>query len=132
MAAGRLRTVLNQGYQVSRLLVLPSNTLGQPSNLHTSPSTAGVLQIPPRLVHIPEAEESLGSFFGLNCHQTYFQDPGFFEMVEYFFHKACVILEDILVDESMANVLEMNFPLHRDDGTYEMINAYRAQHSHHR
>merc|ERR1712240_604577 len=92
-----------------------------------------------RLVHIPEAE-----------------DPGFFEMVEYFFHKACIISEDALIDNNMKNVrasredkvkkahgilkiiepcahvLEMNFPLQRDDGSYEMINAYRAQHSHHR
>jgi len=29
-------------------------------------------------------------------------------------------------------VLEVNFPLLRDDGTYEMITGYRAQHSHHR
>merc|ERR1712147_297225 len=95
--------------------------------------------IPERLVHIPEAE-----------------DPGLFEMVEYFFHKACVLSEDMLIDENMKNVrtnreekvkkahgilkiiepcahvLEMNFPLQRDDGTFEMINAYRAQHSHHR
>merc|ERR1712038_547111 len=100
---------------------------------------AGSLTIPERLVHIPEAE-----------------DPGFFEMVEYFFHKACVLSEDMLIDENMKNVrtnreekvkkahgilkiiepcahvLEMNFPLQRDDGTFEMINAYRAQHSHHR
>merc|ERR1719351_297065 len=34
--------------------------------------------------------------------------------------------------EPCAHVLEMNFPLQRDDGTFEMINAYRAQHSHHR
>merc|ERR1712002_1293537 len=95
--------------------------------------------MPERLVHIPEAE-----------------DPGFFEMVEYFFHGACIISEDALIDNNMKNVrttreekvkkahgilkiiepcahvLEMNFPLKRDDGTFEMINAYRAQHSHHR
>ena len=77
-------------------------------------------------------------------------------MVEYFFHKGCVLAEDMLIDENMKNVrssredkikkahgilkiiepcahvLEMNFPLQRDDGSYEMINAYRAQHSHHR
>merc|ERR1712066_295251 len=108
-------------------------------DLHTSRAALGSLQIPERLVAIPEAE-----------------DPGFFEMVEYFFHKACVLSEDMLIDENMKNVrtnreekvkkahgilkiiepcahvLEMNFPLQRDDGTFEMINAYRAQHSHHR
>merc|ERR1711970_1224625 len=83
-------------------------------------------------------------------------DPGFFEMVEYFFHKACVLVEDRLVDVNMKNtrasredkvkkahgilkiiepcahVLEVNFPVLRDNGTFEMINGYRAQHSHHR
>ena len=77
-------------------------------------------------------------------------------MVEYFFHKACILAEDKLIDEDMkmvkssredkvkkahgilkiiepcAHVLEVNFPLLRDDGSYEMINGYRAQHSHHR
>ncbi len=77
-------------------------------------------------------------------------------MVEYFFHKACVLLEDKVIDENMKNVratrdekikkahgifkiiepcahvLEVNFPLLRDDGTYEMVTGYRAQHSHHR
>merc|ERR1719427_2330751 len=77
-------------------------------------------------------------------------------MVEYFFHKACILSEDKLIDEDMrtmrasreekvkkahgilkiiepcAHVLEVNFPLRRDDGSYEMINGYRAQHSHHR
>jgi hypothetical protein len=33
--------------------------------------------MPERLQHIPEAE-----------------DPGFFEMVEYFFHKSIVLIED--------------------------------------
>ena len=77
-------------------------------------------------------------------------------MVEYFFHKSCILAEDKLIDVDMKNmrasreekaqkahgilkiiepcahVLEVNFPLQRDDGSYEMINGYRAQHSHHR
>ena len=77
-------------------------------------------------------------------------------MVEYFFHKACILSEDRLIDldmknvratreekakkahgilkiiEPCAHVLEVNFPLQRDNGTYEMITGYRAQHSHHR
>ena len=76
--------------------------------------------------------------------------------MEYFFHKACVKAEDTLVDDLMKNiraprevkvkkahgilkiiepcahVLEVNFPLLRDSGDYEMIHGYRAQHSHHR
>ena len=34
--------------------------------------------------------------------------------------------------EPCAHVLEVNFPLLRDDGSYEMITGFRAQHSHHR
>ena len=34
--------------------------------------------------------------------------------------------------EPCSHVLEVNFPLQKDDGSYEMINGYRAQHSHHR
>jgi len=111
----------------------------QHADLHTSNPVQGVLTMPDRLVHIPEAA-----------------DPGFFEMVEYFFHKATILAEDKLIDEDMkgvrstreekvkkahgilkiiepcAHVLEVNFPLQKDDGSYEMINGYRAQHSHHR
>jgi len=111
----------------------------QRRDLSSSPVVQGTLTMPDRLQHIPEAE-----------------DPGFFEMVEYFFHKACILSEDNLIDldmknvratreekekkahgilkiiEPCAHVLEVNFPLLRDDGSYEMINGYRAQHSHHR
>ena len=76
--------------------------------------------------------------------------------MEYFFHKACVKAEDSLIDEQMksirspreekvkkahgilriiepcAHVIEINFPLLRDNGEYEMIQGFRAQHSHHR
>merc|ERR1719365_536733 len=34
--------------------------------------------------------------------------------------------------EPCSHVLEVNFPLMRDNGTYEMITGHRAQHSHHR
>merc|ERR1712131_270437 len=107
--------------------------------LSSSSPLNGSLQIPERLQGIPDAE-----------------DPGFFEMVEYFFHKACILSEDKLIDVDMKNmratreeralkaqgilkiiepcahVLEVNFPLQRDGGSFEMINGYRAQHSHHR
>merc|ERR1712172_98521 len=108
-------------------------------DLHTSTAALGSLQIPDRLQHVVDA-----------------QDPGFFESVEYFFHKACVKAEDSLIDEQMksirspredkvkkahgilriiepcAHVIEINFPLLRDNGEYEMIQGFRAQHSHHR
>jgi len=83
------------------------------------------------------------------------EDPNFFEMVEYFYHKSCVILEDKLVEDWKApkmsteekrkkvtgllkimqpchHILEVCFPLKRDNGEYEMITGYRAQHSQHR
>jgi len=107
--------------------------------LHTATPALGSLQIPDRLKHVVDTE-----------------DPGFFESVEYYFHKACVKAEDNLIDVEMksirasredkakkahgilkiiepcAHVLEMNFPVLRDNGEYEMIQAFRAQHSHHR
>lgn len=42
-------------------------------------------------------------------------DPGLLEVI-----KAC------------NSLLRVNFPLHRDDGTTEVIRGYRAQHKHHR
>ena len=74
-----LRTVLNGGYLVSRLqgATVPSVLTSvapqsQHSKLHTSPCLAGVLQIPPRLVHIPEAEESVGYILDLNSYIVHF------------------------------------------------------------
>jgi len=138
--ATSLVKVVKSSQRARGLLDQAAKTLaGQQKNLHTSEAALGSLMMPERLVSIPEAE-----------------DPGFFEMVEYFFHKACILAEDKLIDVDMKNVrttreekvkkahgilkiiepcahvLEVNFPLLRDDGTYEMINGYRAQHSHHR
>ena len=138
--ASSLVKVLRQGQRAGGLLEQAGRALAvQQGDLHTSTPAQGVLTIPERLQGIPDAA-----------------DPGFFEMVEYFFHKACVLSEDSLIDENMRNVrasreekvkkahgilkiiepcahiLEMNFPLQKDDGSFEMINAYRAQHSHHR
>merc|ERR1711936_939102 len=108
-------------------------------SFHTSSKNqADTWEIPERLHHIPTAES-----------------PSFFNMVEYYFHKACVVAEPSLFDmlqrertnieakkrkvhgilriiEPCAHVLEVNFPLLRDDGSYEMITGFRAQHSHHR
>lgn len=96
-------------------------------------------QIPDRLKDVPDAA-----------------NPRFFDMVEYFFHRACQIIEDKLVDdidkrsrtaieerkkkvkgilmlmEPCDHILETVFPLRRDSGDYEMITGYRAQHSTHR
>ncbi|CAH0553192.1 unnamed protein product [Brassicogethes aeneus] len=85
-------------------------------------------------------------------------NPRFFDMVEYFFHKACVLVEDKLVEdlakvkgsrltlqqrqakvkgilthmEECDHVIEVAFPIKRDNGEYEIIKGYRAQHSTHR
>lgn len=94
-------------------------------------------QIPDRLKEIPTAA-----------------NPRFFDMVEYFFHRACQIVEDKLVEEMKGklsledkkkkvkgilqgmqqcdHILEISFPLKRDSGDYETIVGYRAQHSTHR
>lgn len=82
------------------------------------------------------------------------KDPKFFDMVEYFFHRACQVVEDSLVDQMKErtsleekkkkvkgilmlmqpcdHIIEIAFPLRRDSGDYEIITCYRAQHSTHR
>jgi len=94
-------------------------------------------KIPDRLEYIPTAE-----------------DPSFFESVEYFFHRGCQIVEDQLVEEMKERIplddkrkkvkgilkimepchhlLEVHFPVKRDNGSYEMIQGFRSQHSSHR
>lgn len=82
------------------------------------------------------------------------EDPSFFHMVEYFYHKGWSIVEDKLVEEFKGklsteekrnrvngylkiigpcrSILEVSFPLRRDNGEFMVINGWRAQHSHHR
>lgn len=82
------------------------------------------------------------------------QEPSFFEMVGMFFDRASAIIEDKLVEEiggrmtvdekkqrvrgilsiikPCNHAIAINFPIKRDNGDYEMIEAYRAQHSQHR
>lgn len=103
-------------------------------------STTAVLQqhqIPEHLEYVPTSE-----------------DPSFFHMVEYFYHKGWQVVEDKLVEEFKGrmsseekrkrvngylkiigpchSILEVSFPLRRDNGEYVVINGWRAQHSHHR
>lgn len=81
-------------------------------------------------------------------------DPNFFEMVEMFFDRAAAMLEDKLVDElkdrssleekrtrvkgilammkPCNNILAITFPIRRDNGEFEIIRGWRAQHSQHR
>lgn len=103
-------------------------------------STSSALQqhqIPEHLEYVPTSE-----------------DPSFFHMVEYFYHKGWQVVEDKLVEEFKGrmtaeekrkrvngylkiigpchSILEVSFPLRRDNGEYVVINGWRAQHSHHR
>jgi glutamate dehydrogenase (NAD(P)+) len=80
---------------------------------------------------------------------------GFYRQVELFYDRAANILEDKLVDDMKKSklsddmkrkkvrgilkiikpcnhVLEIRFPIRRDNGELQMIEAYRAQHSQHR
>jgi len=137
--AGSITKALRLGNRLLNSLEQTQGPVQLSRGLKTSRPIQGSLTIPDRLKDVPEAD-----------------DPGFFESVEYFFHKACVLAEDTLIDVNMkplrisreekekkchgilriiepcAHVLEVNFPVLRDDGTYEMITGYRAQHSHHR
>uniref|UniRef100_A0A673BUZ4 Glutamate dehydrogenase n=1 Tax=Sphaeramia orbicularis TaxID=375764 RepID=A0A673BUZ4_9TELE len=81
-------------------------------------------------------------------------DPNFFTMVEGFFDKGAAIVEDKLVEDLKTretpeqkrkrvrgilkiikpcnHVLSVSFPIKRDNGEWEVIEGYRAQHSQHR
>src|ERR1700712_1635460 len=68
----------------------------------------------------------------MSSHQPY----SFFQSVEKSFDKAAKftsfdpgILEQI---KACNSVYQMRFPLKRDDGSVEVIEAYRVQHSHHK
>lgn len=100
--------------------------------------SSGRYEIPDKFKDMPDAE-----------------NPRFFDMVEYFFHKACQTAEDQLIDQlkmskislddkrkkvkgillcmqSCDHIIEIAFPIRRDSGDYEIITGYRAQHSTHR
>ena len=81
-------------------------------------------------------------------------EPSFFEQTELFFDKAVALLEPKLIEKVKGrysldekknivdgilrivkpcdSVLAVNFPIKRDNGEFEVIQGYRAQHSHHR
>ncbi|KAG7217947.1 hypothetical protein INR49_020749 [Caranx melampygus] len=81
-------------------------------------------------------------------------DPNFFTMVEGFFDRGAAIVEDKLVESLKTrespeqkrkrvrgilriikpcnHVLSVSFPIRRDNGEWEVIEGYRAQHSQHR
>lgn len=81
-------------------------------------------------------------------------DPNFCRMVEGFFDRGASIVEDQLVADLKTketteqkkkrvrgilriikpcnHVLSMSFPIRKDNGEWEVVEAYRAQHSQHR
>uniref|UniRef100_A0A672RAL8 Glutamate dehydrogenase n=1 Tax=Sinocyclocheilus grahami TaxID=75366 RepID=A0A672RAL8_SINGR len=81
-------------------------------------------------------------------------DPNFFRMVEGFFDRGAAIVENKLVEDLKTretpeqkrhrvrgilkiikpcnHVLSVSFPIKRDNGEWEVIEGYRAQHSQHR
>ncbi|XP_024391851.1 uncharacterized protein [Physcomitrium patens] len=63
-------------------------------------------------------------------------DPTFLESVDIYFDKAATIASatpDILAHiKAYNNILKVQFPLKCANGTVELIEGYRAQHSHHR
>lgn len=98
----------------------------------------------------------------LKCPQIYnvaklssaVQELPFHEMVGLFYDNAAKHVEKKMIDElpwqgckesktkyvkgilnnirEVDNIIEFSFPIKRDDGSYEVIKGWRAQHSHHR
>lgn len=84
--------------------------------------------------------------------------PSFFDMIEFYYHRARILVQDRLIEnlsrtkarklsleESTAKVkgimslmetcdhcLEIHFPIKRDNGSYEIIQAFRVHHLAHR
>jgi glutamate dehydrogenase (NAD(P)+) len=64
------------------------------------------------------------------------EEPDFLGMVTHYFDRAVQYIPDadrdyIDVIKACNSVLRISFPLRRDNGSVERIEAYRAQHSHH-
>ncbi|KOB65609.1 Glutamate dehydrogenase, partial [Operophtera brumata] len=83
-------------------------------------------------------------------------DPSFYRMVDYFYHSAVQVAEPSLIEHlkkhmhlsdkkrmqrvagilkvmgSCNSSLQFEFPLQRKNGDYEIVHAYRSQHSVHR
>ena len=125
--------------RIRRIFDLINKSLDSPRNFSVNSRFCGSHQMPDRLAKIAEAE-----------------DPNFFEMVEYHYHRAVIVLEDAFVQQMQKyqdmteeariqrvkgiiavmsicqNTIELSFPIRRDCGDYEIINGYLAHHNTHR
>ena len=108
MACSILTRCLRQGLLRSGDTVAPFSAA---QHLHTTNTVQGSLNMPERLQNIPQAAVSflflvLAKIVNKRNKVDYYllQDPGFFEMVEYFFHKATILAEDNLIDEEMRTM----------------------------
>lgn len=137
--------LLGHHYNSNNRRLVNAQFLQQQQSQYCTSSTSGISEssvarqhkLPDHLAYIPTSE-----------------DPSFFHMVEYFYHRGWQIVEDKLVEEFKGrmsteekrkkvngylkiigpchSILEVSFPLRRDNGEYVVINGWRAQHSHHR
>lgn len=102
--------------------------------------------IPKRYYEIPDDLKKIGKE----------ENPEFSKMVEYYYHNACTLMEDQLIkylekyprlsnEQRSARVnfilkligvsnccLEINFPITKMDGTYELCQGFRSHHTVHR
>ena len=81
---------------------------------------------------------TMGNNFTKACFTTEvkeIQEPGFLEMVQMYFDGASKHIDIpkyyLNLIKSTKAAIKFNFPLVRDDGTIQTIQAYRAQHSLH-
>lgn len=122
--------------------------------LATTPSSSPAIHQPHRLLSSSPSSHQPHAIPENISYVEDADDPSFFHMVEYFYHRGWQVVEDKLVEEFRGKltleekrkkvegylsimgpchaVLEVSFPLRRDNGEYVMINGWRAQHSHHR
>mmetsp|Transcript_40253 Transcript_40253/g.94233 ORF Transcript_40253/g.94233 Transcript_40253/m.94233 type:complete len:520 (+) Transcript_40253:247-1806(+) len=83
--------------------------------------------------HVPKSTEHTADV--IQAQDENMGEPRFLECVKINFDKAASLLSVnpglLEVIKACNSVLRISFPLRRDDGSIEVIKAYRAQHSHH-
>ena len=92
MASSLLSRCLRQG---QGLLRASESLPAVQHQLHTSNNVQGSLSMPERLENIPQAAVRSSQVVSLQLILMSSQDPGFFEMVEYFFHKVNFLVQSL-------------------------------------